>query len=325
MKILIIKLPAGEQISSLSYNIDSGEVVIGQETSCQITLPDQRQKVARRHARFYKEGEQWFLECLGDHELTVNQTTVSAQRILLSDGDLISLGDYQMVISHFEPWQNTQKLSIKPPSLPSAEDLAPEFCVIPDKEDIQASGKINDPFDHSEVTMDMEEISAPGEDFTDLSMSPQDRFKELQPANRLIDVLAPQPEIDNDWSIHRELWSGETEDSTANSVASPSCSIPVLSDRVTPVNQHKKSVCHAMLDALEQTLEDLSPENLEARFPDHTSGRIRRYFGKKKQQNGTPDFRQQYQNFHQQLMDDPGYRLLFLQRFRQAMKKQETH
>ena len=323
MQILIIKLPAGEQISSLSYNIDSGEVVIGQETSCQIVLPDLRQKVARRHARFYNEGEQWFLECLGENELTVNQTTVSTQRILLSDGDLITLGDYQMVISHFEPWQNTQKLSIKPPPLPSADDLAPEYCVIPDKEEIQASEKINAPFDHSPVSI--EEVSVSREEYTDLSMSAPEQTAELLSGNRLIDVLASPPEIDNDWSIHRALWSGETESSGAPSGATPACSIPILSDRVPANNQHRKSVCHAMLEALEQTLEDLSPENLEARFPNHTSGRISHYFGKKKQQNKTSGFRQQYQHFHQQLMDDQSYRLLFLQRFRQAMKKQENH
>lgn len=322
MQILIIKLPVGEQISSLSYNIDSGEVVIGQETSCLIRLPDQRQKVAGQHARIYNEGEQWFLECICDNELTVNQTTVSNQRVLLSDGDLITLGEYQMVISHFEPWQNTQKLSIKPPPLPSAKDLAPEYCVIPDKEEIQTSGKINDPFDHSAV--DIEEVSITHEDFTDLSMSAPEPSTELLSGNRLIDVLAPQPEIDNDWSIHRALWSGDTENHKADPVTSPSCSIPVLSDRVAVPNHHRKSVCHAMLEALEQTLEDLSPENLESRFPDHTSGRIHRYFGKKKQRNDISDFRQQYQHFHQQLMDDQGYRLLFLQRFRQAMKKQES-
>ena len=323
MQILIIKLPAGEQISSLSYNIDSGDVVIGQETSCQIVLPDQRQNVARRHARFYNEGEQWFLECLGENELTVNQTTVSTQRILLSDGDLVTVGDYQMVISHFEPWQNTQKLSIKPPPLPAAEDLSPEYCVIPDKEEIQVSEKINDPFDHSSVGI--EEVSLSREEYTDLAMSAPEQATEFLSGNRLIDVLDSPPEIDNDWSIHRALWSGETESFGASPEATPVCSIPILSDRVPVNNQHKKSVCYAMLDALEQTLEDLSPENLEARFPDHPSGRISRYFGKKKQKNETSGFRRQYQHFHQQLMDDQSYRLLFLQRFRQAMKKQETH
>ena len=327
MQILIIKLPAGEQISSLSHNIDSEEALIGRDTACQIQLPDQRQKVARRHARLFREqdqgGEQWYLECLGDNELSVNQTTVSNHRVLLSDGDLITCGDYQLVLSHFEPWQSTQKLSVKPPTLPSAENLAPEYCVIPDKNDIQPCVHINDPFGHSAVSI--EEVSPTQEDFTDLSMSTPNQQTPLTPDNPLIDVLAPQPEIDNDWSIHRALWSGETEDPEMSSDASASCSIPVLSERVPTPNRHRKSVCYAMLDALQQTLEDLSPENLDACFSDHSSGRIRRYFRRKKHRNESSDFRLQYQHFYQRLMDDQSYRLLFLQRFRQAMKKQEPY
>lgn len=325
MQILIIKLPAGEQISSLSYDIESGEVVIGQESSCFIRLPDSRQAVADRHARIYKESEQWFLEGIADNALTVNQTTVSSQRALLADGDLITLGEYQMVVSHFEPWLKTERPSIERPPLTSPEELAPEFCVIPDKNGAQSPGTMNDPF--------MEDISETGVDFTDLSMSHPEQSTEQFPDHQLIDVLAPQTEIDNDWSIHRALWSGDTEPLNEDLGKGPACSIPVLSDPViTPSNPHRKSICHAMLEALEQTLEDLSPQNLEERFQDYPTGRVRRFFSRKdsrtkdkKQRSGAGDYWQQYQDFHQQLMEDPSHRLLFLQRFRQAMKKQESH
>ena len=324
MQILIIKLPAGEQISSLNYSIDSGEVLIGQDAACQIQLPDQRQRIARRHARLYQEGEQWYLESLGDNELSVNQTAVSGQRILLTDGDLITCGDYQLVISQFEPWLSSQKLRGQPPSLPSAEDTTSDYCVTPGEDDTQTRETINDPFDHSVAN-----IKAPSparEDFTDLSMSTTYQRTSPESDNPLIDVLAPQPETDHDWSIHRALRAGEANESETfrDSLAFCPVPVPVLSERVPTPNRHRKSLCYAMLDALEQTLDDLSPENLDARFSGHTAGRIQRYFGKKKHRTESSDFRRQYQHYHQKLMDDQSYRLLFLQRFRQAMKKQES-
>lgn len=112
-------------------------------------------------------------------------------------------------------------------------------------------------------------------------------------------------------------------------------------------SQHHKLLCQAMLQALDQAMTDMSPESLELYFKQaaippateciHTTltSRLRRCFtwhGKRHLLSGSIhsdkpsdrlDFQLNYQHHYQQLITSKQYRLLFLQRFRQALKEQE--
>ena len=326
MQILIIQLPSGEQLSCLGYTLEGNETLIGRDSSCQILLPDRQQKVAGHHVRIFQEGDQWYAESLFEHEFRFNQSLVSQQqnqRMLLSDGDILTIGDYKLAISDFSPWKENQGQPLEPPELPSAEGQMPEFCLIPATDTPADPEQLNDPFSQWEHSGHAPEKES-GEieiDMRDNSESPLNTLSSNSVSN-LIDVLAPQEDLNDDWSIHRTLWSGDLPESFP---ASGKQGIPVLSERVSPINQqHRKSVCHAMLEALEQTLEDFSPENLAISHQKNTGspGKVRRYFSRK---TASPEdnFQNKYRHFHQQIMKDKNYRLLFLQRFRQAMKDQE--
>ena len=315
MQILIISLPSGEQVSSLSYTLNAGETLIGQGSYCQIQLPDQQGLVAERHARITREDDLWYLENLTNHSFTVNTTDIQKgfqQRYLLSDGDVMICGDYCLMVSDFSPWKNPPSIELEAPSLNDLTDHAPEYCVIPSSTDSSAKEYLDDPFsppDHLNARNDM----SMSVDVT-MKSQPEVNTNPLLTSSQgtLIDVLAEDcNEEDDDWSINRNLWNNipKSEDSS---------SVPVLSElvRLQPTtkqnNHHSRSVCQAMLWSLEQFIQDLSPEKLSSQFGDSHS-------------ISASDCWSEYQKYYRKMINDQSYRLLFLHRFRQALKQQEQH
>ncbi|MDQ3262255.1 MAG: FHA domain-containing protein [Myxococcota bacterium] len=71
------------------FVFDQGSVAIGRTSDCDVILYDPG--VSRKHARIFKEGEEYFVEDLGSSNGTkVNGSVIKKQK--LTDGDAISLG-----------------------------------------------------------------------------------------------------------------------------------------------------------------------------------------------------------------------------------------
>ena len=324
MQILIISLPNGEQVTSLSHTIDAAEALIGQSSRCQILLPDRQEQVAERHARICREDDRWYLENISDTCLLVNNTEVRSgrrQRFMLTDGDVISCGDYRLMVSNFSPWQTELDAGLDTPTLDSEAVHTPEFCIIPVKDPTTAGQHIDDPFEQPMEAEPANNLMVA----TDVSMTRESFSLKGQPQNStqpspLIDVLAEDAEEDDDdWSINRHLWAG-SEETLQPTAITP---VPILSELATQKetqqkhNTHHRSVCEAMLQSLEQFMQDISPDNLKTQFKNHAppADQINESY--------VADYWSEYQKYYQQMINDQSYRLLFLHRFRQALKQQE--
>ena len=362
---MIISLPSGEQIASLSHVLDADEIFIGQSASCQIRLPDRLGNVVDQHVRLTREDQHWYVENLSNRPLILNQTEVpvrSGQRMQLDDGDVIFCGGYQMVASDFTPWDAPVK-RMEPPGLTVPEEQLPGFGVTPSTEEDEDSNSLNDPFveenHHTENSEDKPPVRdtnfvTVADNTSDNHVIDENPLSDQSGSNRdipLIDILAEADDLDNDWNIHRELWYGKiphSQNSDDVRFQQPQPTDPNDSDypvipqpRISPndATNYKRSLCHAMLQALDQAMEDLSPDNLAQRFqqttPPHSlstetlptdlQSRIRQLFRWQRESAPLPGFQHSYQHHYQQLIASKSYRLLFLQRFRQALKEQEQH
>ena len=394
MQLMIISLPAGEQVANLSHSLNADELFIGQSESCQIRLPDRQNQVADQHVRLVREDRQWYVENLSDHPLHINQIEVpvrARQRMLLSDGDILFCGDYQLAASDFSPWLGASGL-LEQPELSAVEDQAPDYCILPSASDEK---ELNDPFaaESSDTQPDpthsfpearaTDKPMSPDDtslvDFTltsslnpmtqDSSQSPGGQSQNLQDHSPLIDILSESDELDNDWNIHRGLWYGkitqpgephescfhspQTDDSKNSEhpvvtripriFAPPPhhgdssktlSSSPSTNSSTSSSTSYQRSIFQAMLSALDQIMDDFCPDRLATQFKQTasssspvtdtcTTNRIRRYFGWQPEPVKPVDFQISYQHFYEQLMSSKRYRLLFLQRFRQALKEQE--
>ena len=348
MQFMIINVPAGEQVASLSHSLNTDELLIGQSESCQIRLPDRQNQVAEQHVRLTREGPLWYVENLSDRPLHLNQAEVpirARQRLLLSDGDILSCGGYQLVASDFTPWLDVTDRTDKP-ELTATEDQASEQYALAPTSDGEEEA-LDDPFarepastnsqsDNEDVYVAMSADDKPLVELvltTNLSRPVEGSFTSPENHNPLIDVLSEPNDLDDDWSIHRGLWYGKITQPQESFYSPLTASTPE-----TPARQ-QRSICKAMLTALDQAIEDFCPDYLSEQFMQsvtstslvgdiHRTRRIRQYF---RRQTDTPppdvassmDFLPRYQRYYQQLMDSKRYRLLFLQRFRQALKEQE--
>lgn len=359
MQFMIISVPAGEQVASLSHSLNADELLIGQSESCQIRLPDRQNRVADQHARLTREDSLWYVENLSDSPLHINQVEVpvqARQRLLLSDGDILSCGGYQLAASDFSPWLGATGL-LDTPELAATEDQAPEqYALTPAKNEGEDEETLDDPFARKPASVDSQAETGD----VDVAMSGADRplvdlavATSLNPAPEkkpLIDVLSEPDDLDNDWSIHRGLWYGKI---TQPQEPDESClysqdSHPVLtqippiyspppgsgSHTTTAPATQQRSICKAMLSALDQAIEDFCPDHLAEQFRQsvtssspvtdtHKTIRSRQHFRWQPDEPSNADFLPNYQHYYQQLMVSKHYRLLFLQRFRQALKEQE--
>ena len=150
MQLTIIRLPPGEQIASLSHTLDSDELTIGQSEACLIRLPDQHNKVADKHILLTRTDNQWTVENISDLPASLNQADIpskSHQRLLLSDGDILSLGEYQLAVSDYNPWLNPETLMETPPLI-TLESQESDCCVLPTTNETTTTD-LDDPFAES--------------------------------------------------------------------------------------------------------------------------------------------------------------------------------
>ena len=334
MQILIIGLPSGEQVTSLSHSIDTDEALIGQSSSCQILLPDNQKQVAERHALISREDDHWYLENLSSNSLLVNTTELcsgSRQRYLLTDGDVIACGEYRLMVSDFSPWQASITTGLETPALYSKTDRktdhTPESCTNPYAESVSVQEHLDDPFEQPDPPILQQNIPITAE----VSMKGSETSCHAEGQSSLIDVLADETaDDDQDWSINRHLRADYQQlfitKAKAVTKAKVADTVPTLSEMAalqeTSLKQnstHHRSVCRAMLRSLELFMQDLSPEKLEQQFESRSKAPANAH------RTASSDYWSQYQHFYRQMMNDQRYQLLFLHRFRQALKQQEQH
>lgn len=355
MKLLVLIIPAGEAIGSLSYVID-GEVLIGRGHSCQIILPDRKQSVADCHARIFREDNQWYLENMSSGELMVNSVSMQpghGKRHLLSDGDMIYCGDYCLMASDFSPWQKdgmAPRATAQTDPEPSNNQLVSSAQSLDFEGPLPAEGSIpveqaslvehlDDPFLPIEtqrqesplfIGPDGPKLQA-GSPFSDFVVDTADTAPVSCHPVPLIDVLASDDE-ENDWSINRNLRMLPVSKAAANEQNLPSLTAaePFEPGHQPEVSQaeawrlpellQQPAVLDAILEAVDLMMADFCPDNLE-QLLSPVKYRQEPASGSDKGALETSDLWQKYQNFYRCLMHGKHYQTLFLQRLREAVNR----
>jgi serine phosphatase RsbU (regulator of sigma subunit)/pSer/pThr/pTyr-binding forkhead associated (FHA) protein len=91
-----LKIVQGEGRGRL-FRLDQQVTVLGRDASCEIVLADPG--VSKRHARIVRQGDGYFIEDLQSTNGTKVGDDVVAEARHLEDGDLITIGDTQLVFS----------------------------------------------------------------------------------------------------------------------------------------------------------------------------------------------------------------------------------
>lgn len=99
---LLLRVDA-QDTEPFTYRCESPSVVIGRSKTADLTLPNPDPYVSRRHARLFREGDQWFVEDLGSR----NTTRLNDREVLeperVRSGDQIQIGN---CVIHIEAEQD---------------------------------------------------------------------------------------------------------------------------------------------------------------------------------------------------------------------------
>ncbi len=93
----------------LQLGSDKSEYLIGREEGCELVIANEA--VSRKHARIYKDGNDWLIEDLGSrHGTTVNgEPLAKDEKKLVRHGDLIGIGPEKIrILTEAEPVKTSQ-------------------------------------------------------------------------------------------------------------------------------------------------------------------------------------------------------------------------
>ncbi|UCH33009.1 MAG: FHA domain-containing protein [Armatimonadota bacterium] len=87
--------PTGEQVERAAEISDDESVIIGRRADCTVVLPSNT--VSRRHARIWRDGDDYLLADLGSTNGTLlnGEPAIGAER--LNDRDEIAVGIYKLI------------------------------------------------------------------------------------------------------------------------------------------------------------------------------------------------------------------------------------
>ena len=351
LKLQIIHIPEGELLAETLYTLPEDGGLVGRAPECTVPLPDSSKTISSRHARLYRESDLWLIEDMSINGLFINQSSTplgTNRRHTLVDGDILSCGDYRIMVNLFSPDVSlTPETSYEDDNQNSTDNDPFAQQQIPQK---QSSYALDDPFnDHSQPepqatiqeepqvsSLQTAEIQPLPEQGNSNGFLDQDR-------NQLINILeSPEqdvsvPEITSHHyqaqPVQPEAIHQQEEPSTLTHKSEiqvlpyphPSRQEQQELQQLRQENQRlkellkkrtrlqKKMIYHCMGEALDQTLTDFSPAYLESLFDD--------YSDKKQGLLRKRDNWRLYTRHFQRVMKEQTTRLTFTARFQAAMSK----
>ena len=119
LQLQIINIPEGELLAESSFQVPPSGGVLGRATDNLVALPDSARFLSGQHARIFQEDGEWLIEDLSTNGLLINSSVTplgAGKKQTLSDGDILTLGDYRILVNLFSP-----KVSLTP--LDEPEDV----------------------------------------------------------------------------------------------------------------------------------------------------------------------------------------------------------
>ena len=106
LQLQVINIPEGELLAETLYRIPTSGGIVGRAPDCAVPLPDSSRFLSGHHARVFQEDSQWLIEDLSTNGLMINNATSplgSGKRHTLTDGDILTCGDYRIMVNLFSP------------------------------------------------------------------------------------------------------------------------------------------------------------------------------------------------------------------------------
>ena len=106
LQLQIINIPEGELLAETCFQIPASGGVLGRSTDSLVELPDSSRFLSGQHARIFQEENDWLVEDLSTNGLLVNSSVIplgAGKKQTLSDGDILTLGDYRILVNLFSP------------------------------------------------------------------------------------------------------------------------------------------------------------------------------------------------------------------------------
>ncbi|MGD8170403.1 FHA domain-containing protein [Vibrio sp. TRT 21S02] len=298
ISIHLISVPAEEVVTSRVIYLPEQGGELGRAPSCDIALPDQHKRISRVHGQITRNGKGYTIKNMGKNPLQLNDKPLTSNKDYpLSDGDIIKVENYSMLVSTFAHSTSTEEEpqheepSMSQPFSLNLEDEDADFL-----ETVSLSPDIveESPFSHKNVLSDDPFSSDPFEDID---------AEKIDPNIELSGDAIPR-EDSRDPKQHEYLPVSEGKDTQIEASIDKLITITEKNQQYlrNPMLQHE-----VLFQALEQTIDqflaELEPSQLEHQFNEYMSGslfsskekrywRIYRKHFKRRQDSG--DFRRQF-------------------------------
>ncbi|MFA0112674.1 FHA domain-containing protein [Vibrio sp. 10N.261.46.E11] len=309
ISVHMISIPAEEVVTSRVVYLPENGGSLGRSPSCDIALPDQTKWVSRTHCQIYPTERGYVIKDVSNNGATLNdKSLIKEKEYILSDGDIIKLGHYTLLVSllsapKVDATNNTKPddLFIEPFNLKLNDndtdflDTTPEVTIVKKASNFSSTNVLSDdPFS-----------SDPFEDLDSDKVVPNIEVDEV--VNNRGGSL-PSPEL--------EYFPVNAENNTR--IEESIDKLITLTEKNQQYLQNPQLQQKALFEALEQTvdqfLNEFAPKQLENQFSEYVSDGI---FSNKDKK-----YWKIYRKHFQHRQDNGDFRRQFKALFMENMQKQ---
>ncbi|MBN3562162.1 FHA domain-containing protein [Aliamphritea spongicola] len=297
ISIQLVEVPENEKVPSRQVILPANGGTIGRAYDCTLVLPDFDRKLSRKHLRIDLSPQGSFQVT----DLSVNGSTLNQQPLnrgipqQISDGDILKLGDYTLLLSDMVPFLTD---TVEEEVVVTEERREPVFSV----DNLQID-EFSTPLDD----LHSNEIQAPEEaGFSADNVMADDQFGH-DPFDDTVELKTPEPKLTADPFRTAEVVTLEGEDlEPVGDTAQLSRSIQQLQRSLQQQQQMQMGMygqdklLECLGATLDRFLEEFEPGQLEGMFDEYTSGwgnRDKKYWRLYKKQFSR---RRDRNEFHQQ-------------------------
>jgi pSer/pThr/pTyr-binding forkhead associated (FHA) protein len=148
-RLVVRPLPGKSGGQTREVSLDGRDIAIGRSPTCDVMLEDD-QLVSRRHALLRHNGTEYTIVDLGSSNGTFVNEEETHEETALRDGDLIGIGEYEILYSESAPVnpddsqtaQVTQDVSSSRAAIEAEAEPAPEWSAAPEPEPVASAPEV---------------------------------------------------------------------------------------------------------------------------------------------------------------------------------------
>ncbi|KXF83566.1 type VI secretion system-associated FHA domain protein [Enterovibrio coralii] len=328
LSIRIISSPAGETVSEWNKQFPEEGGEIGRAYGSTLQLSDASREISGTHAMIKKSPRGYQVVDNSTNGLFINgspQPLGKGNQTTLSDGDVLNVGQYRLLVSCFVPEQATaakRPEAVGAQNAPFSDDpFASQGARADYQEPPRAAPAFNpghqaNPFGaapQQNVQPQKDNFSSDF-DFSSSDINANDPFQDAPPApeknttpNELMQDFSDDPFVDGDSDNYFPSFTAEAED-VFEPIGNNHTS---LAEFLTPREHEQQCVEKAMELALGRLLEELAPDSLEHMFNDLVRPS---FFGRK------PKYWDMYKRYFQRQVTNRDWQIKFGAYFQESYR-----